>query len=265
MHACLHARHKAVPARGTVWVICVRSVEHQRVGRKLVDIGRVHIVSVAVRLELRPQIVADEQQDILPAGLVISGRAAASKQPRVSYAKLAHSWPRVLQHVSRLAPGAGKELLCQQPTALERGARARASPRVYTRVHGRRDSPRARAPRPRTRARRRSSTSSRAITKFYHRGPVAATRASARAPAVVGPPHVPSACIFSMMLRVLGTTALLWILAAATPVEPATKPHLIFMLGVSDHRGRCCRPRFLQTCQPMQVAPAWQRLLQVDC
>ena len=72
----------------------------------------------------RPQIVADEQQDILPAGLVISGRAAASKQPRVSYAKLAHSWPRVLQHVSRLAPGAGKELLCQQPTALERGARA---------------------------------------------------------------------------------------------------------------------------------------------
>ena len=142
MHACLHARHKAVPARGTVWVICVRSVEHQRVGRKLVDIGRVHIVSVAVRLELRPQIVADEQQDILPAGLVISGRAAASKQPRVSYAKLAHSWPRVLQHVSRLAPGAGKELLCQQPTALERGARARASPRVYTRVHG---------PRPRVR------------------------------------------------------------------------------------------------------------------
>ena len=145
------------------------------------------------------------------------------------------------------------------------GARASEPSRVCTRActRGRRDSPRARPPR--TRARRRSSTSSRAITKFYHRGPVAATRASARAPAVVGPPHVPSACIFSMMLRVLGTTALLWILAAATPVEPATKPHLIFMLGVSDHRGRCCRPRFLQTCQPMQVAPAWQRLLQVDC
>ena len=157
MHACLHARHKAVPARGTVWVICVRSVEHQRVGRKLVDIGRVHIVSVAVRLELRPQIVADEQQDILPAGLVISGRAAASKQPRVSYAKLAHSWPRVLQHVSRLAPGAGKELLCQQPSSQPRWsggrARERALARVYTRVHARpgAGTPLERAPRARAR------------------------------------------------------------------------------------------------------------------
>ena len=61
-------RHEAVPAGSTVRVVRVRTIEHQRIGCKLVNIGRVHVVSVAVRLELRPQVVTDEQQDVLPVG-----------------------------------------------------------------------------------------------------------------------------------------------------------------------------------------------------
>ena len=69
------ATHERVARRGTERVVGVRPLEDQGLGRERVDVRRDHLVSVAVRLQLGPEVVADDEEDVTRD---VNGRVGSS-------------------------------------------------------------------------------------------------------------------------------------------------------------------------------------------